>query len=86
MRFTKKNRRLGFEGLETRRMLDGVITTTFQNGTLTLFGDNAANAVLIASNSPGSIELVGLSTTNQSNQLSPTLINAVSSKIFPERE
>lgn len=80
MRFTKKNRRLGFEGLETRRMLDGVITTTYQNGTLTLFGDNAANAVLITSNSPGSIEIFGLS-TSQSSTTTPTLINAGSSKI-----
>ena len=83
MRNTQFTRQLRFECLETRRMLDGVITASLQNGTLTLQGDDAANAVLITSSSPGVVELIGLNTTNPSNQtVEQTFINTHTSQFF----
>ena len=81
MRSKQMKRRFGFESLETRRMFDGVITSTFQSGTLTLVGDVNANAVLITSTSPETVKVIGLDTTANSI-VSPTLINTVSSKTY----
>src|SRR5260221_4897686 len=86
MRIKQIGRRLKFESLETRRMLDGVITATFQNGTLTLTGDNSDNAVLISNSSHGShgvVELIGLDTTANAI-VSPTLINTHTSQSFKD--
>jgi hypothetical protein len=43
-----RRRTLGFERLETRRLLAGDVNYSVANNTLTLTGDNAANAILTA--------------------------------------
>ncbi len=55
-----RRRTLGFERLETRRLLAGDVNYSVANNTLTLTGDNAANAILITSSSDGVILVKGL--------------------------
>ena len=55
-----RRKSLGFERLETRRMLAGDVGYSVANNTLTLTGDSAANAVLITSSSDGVILVKGL--------------------------
>jgi hypothetical protein len=55
-----RKKSFGFERLETRQMLAGDVAFTVANNTLTLFGDQAANAVLITSSSDGVVEVTGL--------------------------
>jgi hypothetical protein len=67
MRHTKLTKRLSFEALETRRMLDGNVAANFTGGVLTLTGDSASNGVEIFNTSANVVEVLGL------NQGTPTI-------------
>lgn len=72
---SRKNnqRRLRFEGLETRAMLAGNVTVTLAATTLTLVGDASANEIEItAGANPGEYVITGLNNTQING---PSLIN-----------
>jgi hypothetical protein len=72
MRHTKVTKRLSFEALETRRVLDGNVAANFTGGVLTLSGDTASNGVEIFSTSANVVEVLGL------NQGTPTTVGGTS--------
>jgi hypothetical protein len=72
MRHTKLTKRLSFEALETRRMLDGNVAANFTGGVLTLTGDSASNGVEIFNTSADVVEVLGL------NQGTPTTVGGTS--------
>ena len=81
-----RTRVFGFERLETRQMLAGDVGFTVANNTLTLFGDPAANAVLITSSSAGVVEVTGLVQVAEplaaGQVAAPTTIGGNPSKFF----
>ena len=68
MRHTNLGRKLRFEALETRRLLDGNVTTSFSGGVLTLHGDSTSNGVEIFNTSANVVEVLGL---NQGTPATP---------------
>ena len=77
MRHTKLTKRLRFETLETRRMLDGNVAANFSGGVLTLSGDSASNGIAIFNTSANVVEVLGL---NQATL--PTTVGGAPSQLF----
>ncbi len=77
--YRKPNRKaLGFESLETRRMLAGNISV-MQSGTIiTLTGDALDNSVLIRDTQTGGgvIQIIGLATPGPNSTTLPTTISS----------
>jgi hypothetical protein len=82
---SKSRKTFKFEALESRRLLDGNISTSKSdnNHTLTLMGDLGDNAVAVISTSTNVIEVIGLNTfvTGETTPF-PTTINGHASQIF----
>jgi hypothetical protein len=77
MRHTKPTKKLRFEALETRRMLDGNVAANFTGGVLTLHGDSTSNGIAIFNTSANVVEVLGL---NQGS--AATTVGGAPSQLF----
>jgi hypothetical protein len=77
MRHAKLTKKLRFETLETRRLLDGNVTANFTGGVLTLHGDSTSNGIAIFNTSGNVVEVLGL---NQAS--APTTVGGAPSQLF----